>query len=147
MLIAKFGLPLTTNHLLLMSVHNQIFASLSLTDRAMLQKHHVEDFMNLQKPYLAHGFSLQELSTKTGINVPTLSALINREYRMNFNDFINQHRVAYFKELLLNEDYHRWTLEALAYKAGFNSRTTFIRAFTKYACCSPSQYLKTLKYN
>lgn len=130
-----------------MSVHNQIFASLSMTDRAMLQKHHVEEFMIIQKPYLAHGFSLQELSAKTGINVPTLSALINREYRMNFNDFINQHRVAYFKELLLNEDYHRWTLEALAYKAGFNSRTTFIRAFTKFACCSPSQYLKKLKYN
>jgi AraC-like DNA-binding protein len=113
----------------------------------MLQKHHVEEYMIIQKPYLSHGFSLQELSSKTGINVPTLSALINREYRMNFNDFINQYRVAYFKELLLNEDYHRWTLEALAYKAGFNSRTTFIRAFTKFACCSPSQYLKKLKYN
>jgi AraC-like DNA-binding protein len=138
---------LTTNHLLLMSVHSQIFAGLSNTDRSMLQKHHVEEYMIIQKPYLAHGFSLQELSSKTGINVPTLSALINREYRMNFNDFINQHRVAYFKELLLNEDYHRWTLEALAYKAGFNSRTTFIRAFTKFACCSPSQYLKKLKYN
>lgn len=130
-----------------MSVHSHIFAGLSISDKAMLQKHHVEEYMIDQKPYLAHGFSLQELSSKTGINVPTLSALINREYRMNFNDFINQYRVAYFKDLLLNEDYHRWTLEALAYKAGFNSRTTFIRAFTKFACCSPSQYLKRLKYN
>lgn len=107
----------------------------------------IEDFLANQKPYLIQGFSLQDLSTYTGINIPTLSALINKEYGMNFNDFVNQYRVRYFKELLAQPQYHQWTLEAIAQKAGFNSRTTFIRAFTKFADCSPSVYLKFVKMN
>ena len=105
----------------------------------------IEDFLTNQKPYLIQGFSLQDLSTYTGINIPTLSALINKEYGMNFNDYVNQYRVRYFKDLLAQPEYHQWTLEAIAQKAGFNSRTTFIRAFTKFADCSPSVYLKNVK--
>jgi len=107
----------------------------------------IEDFLTVKQPYLIQGFSLQDLSTYTGINIPTLSALINKEYGMNFNDFVNQYRVRYFKDLLAKPDYHQWTLEAIAQKAGFNSRTTFIRAFTKFADCSPSVYLKSVKMN
>jgi AraC-like DNA-binding protein len=110
-------------------------------------KSFVEDHLKRSRPYLVQGFSLQDLSAQTGINVPTLSALINKEYGMNFNDFINRFRVGYFKELLLNPMYHQWTLEAIAHQAGFNSRTTFIRAFTKFADCSPSEYLKYVKVN
>jgi AraC-like DNA-binding protein len=110
-------------------------------------KSFVEEYLNRVRPYLVQGFSLQDLSNQTGINVPTLSALINKEYGMNFNDFINRFRVGYFKELLLNPMYHQWTLEAIAHQAGFNSRTTFIRAFTKFADCSPSEYLKYVKVN
>lgn len=105
----------------------------------------IEEFLINQKPYLIQGFSLQDLATYTGINIPTLSALINREYGMNFNDFVNQYRVRYFQDLLKQPEYHQWTLEAISQKAGFNSRTTFIRAFTKFADCSPSVYLKAVK--
>jgi AraC-like DNA-binding protein len=107
----------------------------------------IENYLINQKPYLIHGFSLQDLSAFSGINIPTLSALINKEYRMNFNDFVNQYRVMYFKNLLILPEYHQWTLEAIAQKAGFNSRTTFIRAFTKFSDCSPSKYLKFVKMN
>lgn len=116
-------------------------------ERQILLRQVVDSHMNSQKPYLKHGFSLHDLSILTGINVPSLSSFINREYGMNFNDFVNQFRVAYFKSLIVQPEYHRWTLEAIANQAGFNSRTTFIRAFTKFASCSPSKYLKTLKYN
>jgi AraC-like DNA-binding protein len=108
---------------------------------------YVEEYLQRERPFLTPGFSLQDMSLQTGINVPTLSALINREYGMNFNDFINQYRVAFFKELVRNAQYHQWTLEAIANKAGFNSRTTFIRAFTKFAECSPSEYLRFVKLN
>jgi AraC-like DNA-binding protein len=108
-------------------------------------KQYVEDTLIEQKFFLKQGFSLKDLSIETGINLPTLSALINKEYGMNFNDFINKYRVDYFKYLLSLPKYMQWTLEATAMKAGFNSRTTFIRAFTKFADCSPSDYLKTIR--
>lgn len=119
--------------------------------RKPLNKDHyrsyLEEYLQRERPFLTPGFSLQDMSIQTGINVPTLSALVNREYGMNFNDFINQYRVAYFKDLIRNPQYHQWTLEAIANKAGFNSRTTFIRAFTKFAECSPSEYLRFVKLN
>jgi AraC-like DNA-binding protein len=100
---------------------------------------------SLYRPFLEEYFQRERL--QTGINVPTLSALVNKEYGMNFNDFVNQYRVAYFKDLIRKPEYHQWTLEAIANKAGFNSRTTFIRAFTKFAECSPSEYLRFVKLN
>jgi AraC-like DNA-binding protein len=108
-------------------------------------KPYLEEYLQSQRPFLTPGFSLHDMSLQTGINVPTLSALINKEYGMNFNDFINQYRVDHFKALLEEPQYLQWTLEAIAHKAGFNSRTTFIRAFTKFADCSPSEYLKWVK--
>lgn len=110
-------------------------------------KSFIVEFLLNYKPFLKPGFSLQDLSLQTGINVPTLSALINKEYGMNYNDFVNQYRVDYFKSLLQQPVYHQWTLEAIANKAGFNSRTTFIRAFTKFEECAPSEYLKYVRTN
>jgi AraC-like DNA-binding protein len=130
--------------MIISSVNSQVF-------RKPLNKDHyrpyLEEYLHKNRPFLTPGFSLQDMSLQTGINVPTLSALINKEYGMNFNDFINQYRVAYFKELVRRSEYHQWTLEAIANKAGFNSRTTFIRAFTKFADCSPSEYLRFVKMN
>jgi len=123
------------------------FAEIRKPSNREAYKDFLNEYLEREKPYLAQGFSLQDLSFRTGINVPTLSALINKEYGMNFNDYINQFRVRYFKELIRDSQYHQWTLEAIAYKAGFNSRTTFIRAFTKFAECSPSEYLKYVKVN
>jgi AraC-like DNA-binding protein len=110
-------------------------------------KNYIAEYLSNHKPFLVPGFSLQDMSLQTGINVPTLSALINKEYGMNFNDFINKYRVNHFKSLVQQPHYQRWTLEAIANKAGFNSRTTFIRAFTKFEECAPSEYLKYLKTN
>lgn len=110
-------------------------------------KQYIEDILFENKSYLKQGFSLKDFSKETGINLPTLSALINKEYGMNFNDYINQQRVEYFKYLLSLPKFMQWTLEATAMKAGFSSRTTFIRAFTKFTECSPSDYLKAVRIN
>jgi AraC-like DNA-binding protein len=106
---------------------------------------YLDQFMEEKKPYLKPSYSLKEMGVQTGINVPALSAFINLQYQMNFNEYINMHRVKHFKILLHLPNYHHWTLEAIAYEAGFNSRTTFIRSFTKFSGCSPSEYLKSIK--
>ncbi len=126
------------------SVNHQMFRKPLNKD---LYKSYLEEYLLRERPFLTPGFSLLDMSLQTGINVPTLSALINREYGMNFNDFVNQFRVSFFKDLIRDPEYHQWTLEAIANKAGFNSRTTFIRAFTKFADCSPSEYLRYVKLN
>lgn len=105
----------------------------------------IENYLDNELPYLDGGFSMLKMSVETGINIPALSGFINREYGMNFNDFINKYRVDYFKNLVEKPEFRKWTLEAISYKSGFNSRTTFIRSFTKFCECSPSEYLKCVK--
>ena len=61
--------------------------------------------------------------------------------KKNFNDFINYYRVAYIVDRIKAGDLKNYTLYALASKAGFSNKTSFVNAFKKVHNCTPSQYL------
>lgn len=95
------------------------------------------------RPYINQRYNTRMLSEELGIPYPYLSQVINQEYGMNFNELINRYRVDYVKELLTQPDSHQYTFEALASQAGFSSRATFSRAFSRFEGCTPSVYLKS----
>jgi AraC-like DNA-binding protein len=74
-----------------------------------------------------------------------LSAFNNKHYKMNFNDFINEYRVAYCKEKLLNGECKHKKLEAIAGESGFNNRNTFTSAFKRVTGMNPSDFLRNMK--
>jgi len=94
------------------------------------------------RPYINQGYSIQMLSEELDIPYSYLSQVINQEYGMNFNEFINSYRVSYVKELLMEPDAHQYTFEALSARAGFSSRSTFSRAFSHFTGCTPSEFVK-----
>jgi AraC-like DNA-binding protein len=98
-----------------------------------------------KKPFLQHGYSLRQLSDETQIPLHHLSAFINKHYKMNFNDFINEYRVAYCKEKLLNGECKHKKLEAIAGESGFNNRNTFTSAFKRVTGMNPSDFLRNMK--
>ena len=98
-----------------------------------------------RKPFLQHGYSLRQLSDETGIPLHHLSAFINKHYKVNFNDFINEYRVAYCKEKLLNGECKYKKLEAIAGESGFNNRNTFTSAFKRVTGMNPSDFLRNMK--
>ncbi|WP_166648037.1 helix-turn-helix domain-containing protein [Hymenobacter sp. UV11] len=100
----------------------------------------LEEFM-LQQPFRRKGYSIKDLAAETTIPPHHVSALINQEYRMNFNDFLNRYRVEYIKARMGQVDWRHLTLEGLALEAGFSNRTTFFRAFVKLTGCTPTEYL------
>jgi AraC-like DNA-binding protein len=59
---------------------------------------------------------------------------------MNFNDFINSHRVAEVKRRLEGNEAATVTIMSIAYDAGFNSKATFNRAFKKFTGGNPKDY-------
>ena len=101
----------------------------------------LEAYIRHSQPFLRRSYSLKDLSAESHIAPHHLSAFINQEYRMNFNDFINLHRVEYVKEKFTQPDWRQLTLEGIALEAGFNNRTTFFRAFTKHTGTTPSEYI------
>lgn len=71
-----------------------------------------------------------------------ISQVINSVEQKNFYDFINEHRVEEFKQLVSLSENQHFTLLALAFECGFNSKTSFNRNFKKATGMTPSTYLE-----
>ena len=89
----------------------------------------LENHFKNNKPFLAAGYKIKDLSQELGIPIYLISLFINQEYGKNFNELINDYRVDYVEDLLKQSpDSQSFTLEAIAQSAGFKSRNTFIGA-------------------
>lgn len=88
--------------------------------------------------YLDSELTLQKLAGRVGVTPHQLSEYINKHFDKNFTAFINQHRVTKAKELLLSKN--NFTIEAIAFEVGFNSKSAFNAAFRKLESMSPSEF-------
>lgn len=102
----------------------------------------IEDYLSQSKPFLKPNYKLADLSNETETPAYLLSAFINQQYGKNFNELINDYRVAYLSELVKNQksDYAHLTLEALGREAGFNSRNAFIASVKRVTGSTPSEF-------
>ena len=91
----------------------------------------VEAIMQTEKLYLNPELTLSTLSEQLNTHNSLLSNVINAGFQKNFNDFVNAYRVADFQEKIKNPTLSHYTLLALAYECGFNSKSTFNRAVKK----------------
>lgn len=98
-----------------------------------------------EKVYTDADLSLTDLATKLDINPNYLSQLINTKEGKTFYDYINFYRVEEFKRLIAIPKNQQFTLVAIAYDCGFNSKSSFNRYFKKLTGQTPSQYVKPLK--
>ena len=102
----------------------------------------LSELMENEKPYLNPDLSLTELAKVLKTNTTILSAVINQRFGRNFNDFINAFRIEEFLKLSKHKDYRNFTILAIAYDCGFNSKATFNRAAKKIKNSSPSELIK-----
>jgi AraC-like DNA-binding protein len=104
----------------------------------------LDELFNLQKPFLKKGFTIKDLSQLTSIPTHHLSNLINNEFSLPFQDYINLKRIEYMKTNITSAEWEKLSLEGIAWEVGFNSRTTFFRSFVKLTGISPSEYMQSL---
>ena len=104
---------------------------------AKLQQH-----MDAVKPFKNAELTLPELAAGLAISPNHLSQIINEKFGQNFFDFINGYRLKEAERALLDPDLGHLTILAIAYEAGFNSKSAFNVAFKKYAEMTPSQFRK-----
>lgn len=98
--------------------------------------------MEKKKPFYNPKLTLSELAQLSESTPHALSRVINEYYEKNFQDFVNDYRIAEFKILALRKDKQHYTLLAIALEVGFNSKTAFNRAFKKATNLTPSEYVK-----
>ncbi|NUQ25074.1 MAG: AraC family transcriptional regulator [Saprospiraceae bacterium] len=98
--------------------------------------------MQREKPYLEPELTLGELAKLLNIHPNHLSQVINARADKNFYDFINAWRIEEFLRKADDPANQQFTLLALAFDCGFNSKASFNRNFRNYTGHAPTTYLK-----
>lgn len=102
----------------------------------------LEAYMKNEKPFIKPNYSLQELLQVLDTNEHRLNKAFHYDGFSGFRDYINFHRLLYFKEqAALQTDL---TVKELMYKSGFTSRSSFYRYFASIEKMSPSEYMERL---
>lgn len=106
-----------------------------------LWKSKIETFFQEYKLYNNPELTLLDVAKKLETNVSIISKTINQGFKMNFNDFINNYRIEEVKKAFDKGEHKKSTLLGIAFNCGFNSKSTFNRAFKKNTGFSPKEYL------
>lgn len=100
----------------------------------------IKSYIVKEKPYLQSDFSIDKLAKSLESNRQYISKTINDVFGKNFSTYINEFRVKEARKMLLNSEFDKFTMEAIAQKCGFSNRTSFIDAFKKYTGVTPSYF-------
>ena len=103
------------------------------------------ELMQVEKPYLNNELTLRDLADKLSMSTHNLSEILNTRIKQNFYDFINGYRVEEVKHRLAKGESEKFSLIAIAFDSGFNSKTAFNTIFKRITGLTPSQYRKQLK--
>ena len=106
-------------------------------ERIQLLSEQLEKLFTVDKVYLEPRLRLVDLAQKLGTNRTYLSNFFNKERQTTFYEFVNGYRISHSENLLTTTDY---TLDVVAELSGFNSLSTFRRAFSVKNNCSPQEY-------
>ncbi|EMO25255.1 DNA-binding helix-turn-helix protein [Leptospira interrogans serovar Bataviae str. HAI135] len=132
------------------STKNEIDKSLSQKDSIQEKKSLLEDLniekvesklaelMQNEKVHLDEELRLPSLASEMGLSVHHLSAFLNEHMGMNFNTFINHHRIKEAKVMLLEEPDR--SILSIGMAVGFSSSSAFHRAFLKETKKSPKAF-------
>lgn len=97
-------------------------------------------FMDEEKPYFDGNLTINDLSGKTGIPRHYITEILNEKHGRNFFTFINEYRVKEVIKRINDPKYQHYTILAIAFDSGFNSKSTFNTFFKSYTGMTPSEY-------
>ncbi|HYC85725.1 MAG TPA: helix-turn-helix domain-containing protein [Chryseosolibacter sp.] len=98
--------------------------------------------MEEEKLYRQTDIDLDRLIRYVGSDQRTVSHVLNRYFLKSFNNLINYYRVEEVKQRMAAPGNEHLTLSGIAFECGFNSQSTFQRAFRQVTSLSPKEYLE-----
>lgn len=102
------------------------------------------EYTEENKPYLDRDLNINTLSQLTAIPRHYITEVLNEYHGRNFFTFINEYRVNEVIERLTDPINDNYTLIAIAYDSGFNSKSTFNSIFKLITGQTPTQYRDTI---
>jgi len=116
-------------------------------ERSDTYRERLLELMNMEKPYLDGGLTLQKLAKALAVSPHHLSQTINEQLNQNFIDFINAYRIEEAKRLLTDLAKKHYSILAVSEEVGFNSKSAFNTAFRRHANMTPSEFRKVIGIN
>ncbi len=104
---------------------------------------HLVDLMEKKNLYKDENLSLKILAECLNITSHQLSQLLNDKLQTNFHNFVNRYRIREAEKILL-ENPQRPIL-GIAYDVGFNTKSSFYDAFSRFTGKTPQRYRAEMK--
>lgn len=96
--------------------------------------------MEQDKIFLKSDLSVTDLSEITGVSRHHITQVLNEYRGSNFFTFINEYRTREVIRRMRDTKYSNYTILALAFDSGFNSKSTFNTVFKAITGLTPSDY-------
>ena len=104
----------------------------------------VQELVVDEKQFKNGDLTLKSLSKQLNITSQSLSLVVNKKCKMNFNSFINKYRIEESISLFKDEKYKDYTIASISYEAGFNSVSSFNTVFKSQTNTTPLAFRKSL---
>ncbi len=104
----------------------------------------LENHMEKDMPYIDRELTIFDLSDQLHIPRHFLSEVINEHLGKNFYTLVNEYRIEEVKKRMVDPSFKHLTILAIAYDAGFNSKSSFNTIFKQKTGMTPSEYLRSL---
>lgn len=101
----------------------------------------INELMKEEKPYLDCELTLGKMASMLNMDDHDLTRILKEEMGLNFYGLINDLRVKAAAEMLLIPENKNFSIMAVAYDCGFNSKSTFYRIFKEYIGVIPKEYM------
>jgi AraC-like DNA-binding protein len=100
-------------------------------------------YMEENKPYLDENLSLATLAQQLDLTSNQLSQIVNQKTSSNFFNFINSYRVEAVKGRLKNPAFAHYSILAIGFDCGFQSKSSFNKIFKQMVGKTPLEFQKS----
>jgi len=91
--------------------------------------------------FLNPNLTLADVANELNVSKHNLSQYLNEKVSKSFTTYVNDFRIERAKQLLQTGS--NYTIDALGYDSGFNSKSTFYTAFKKTTGKTPNEFRKS----
>jgi|GEM_PF-5137198 len=125
--------------------NNQLSPELSKRVPFLLKQ--MDHLFSVEQAHLDPDLDAQQVAQKLDIKTKDFSSLVRSQGYKNFNHLLAQQRVETVVRKINAGEHRHKTLLALAYEAGFNSKTSFNRQFKSQMGHAPREYVRKMATN
>jgi len=96
-------------------------------------------YFEKSKPYLNPDLNMESLAEHLKIQKYQLTEVLNTDIGKNFFQFVNSYRIETVKQML-SDPGNKYSIEAIGYECGFNSKSAFFTVFRNMTGQTPLQF-------